>query len=284
MLPIALGMLAVVVPAHATGAYCTMFCIDLGRAPADYEGRVFLQQDVEGYGVNQYVAIMSHPSQWWFEVYAVFFDAVLDDISDAYVSSRSGKRHYFFIEYVSMVLLMLTLMPLLKTCRLPWHEVMMQGNNYEGESGVTVTIRHWLHSMVWWTRRGPEHSIYGGHGLYRSFKNLTLPKLTLAEGGWNYGAWKPYWQVSGPNLFSYSPPRGWTIKKSFDRMLVEETYKAMYEGRPAPSMRVYRQIVRIYGREYVQGPYVSLATRRAFNAAAAIRVASRNADDERSRM
>ena len=82
------------------------------------------------------MTIFSHPSQWWYEVYAVFFEEHLADISDAYVLSRSGRRHYVFIEYVSMVLLMLTLLPLFKNCRMPWHEAIIQGNNYEGEPGA----------------------------------------------------------------------------------------------------------------------------------------------------
>ena len=112
---IALVLLMLVAPAHGTGAYCSVWHVDLGGAPDDYDGHVFLQKHVEDYGVNRYVAIVSHPSQY--EVYAVFFEEDLADISDAYVLSRSGKRHYVFIEYVSMVLLMLTLLPLFKSCR-----------------------------------------------------------------------------------------------------------------------------------------------------------------------
>ena len=102
MMSIVVVLLVFVAPVHGTGAYCSVWHVDLDGAPDDYDGRVFLQKHVENYGVNRYVAIFSHPSQWWYEVYAVFFEEDLADISDAYVLSRSGKRHYVFIEYVQL--------------------------------------------------------------------------------------------------------------------------------------------------------------------------------------
>ena len=64
----------------------------------------------------------------------------LDDISDVYVPMPS--RHYVFIGYVSMVLLVLMLLPLFLSKMLHWREAIIQGNNYPGECGVTVTVRH----------------------------------------------------------------------------------------------------------------------------------------------
>jgi hypothetical protein len=282
MLAVALAVLFLV-PCAGTGAYVSKWLVDLRTAPVDYEGRTLLQKHVNDYGVNQIVSIISHPSQWWFEVYAVFFDKSIDDISDAYVPTRSGNRHYVFIGYLSMVMLMLTLVPLFKKHCLPWHEAMIQGNNYEGEVGVTVTVRHYLHPLVWWARQGVERSIPGRLLLYRTFKQLRLPQFVLAEGGWNYAAWKPYWQLDGPVYFTYSPPRYWTIKDAFNTMLQEETYAASYYGRPEPCMDDFRELVRIYKHEYVQGPYVSLAKRRSFNAVA-IALASRTMKCDRSRM
>ena len=86
-------LLSLVAPVDGTGAYCSAWHVDLADAPDVYDGRVFLQKHVETYGVNRYVAIFSHPSQWWYEVYAVFFEEELGNISDVYVRSRSGKRH-----------------------------------------------------------------------------------------------------------------------------------------------------------------------------------------------
>ena len=111
MVPIALIFLCLFTPADSTGAYVCLCHCDLENVPEDYAGQEFLQMHVDGYGGNRYVAIESHVSQYWFKVYALFLENPIDDIADVYVPLRAGSRHYAFIGYVSMVLLMLTLLP-----------------------------------------------------------------------------------------------------------------------------------------------------------------------------
>ena len=245
-------ILLVAVPVNGTGAYCSLWFIDLADAPYVVP---FLQKHVDGLGMNRYVCLASHPSQYWFKAYGVYLDYGVDDISDVYVRSRAGKRRYVFIDYVTMLALMMTLLPLFQEHCLPWHEAILQSNNFPGEVGLRVTIRHYLHPRVWWLRGDVERSVAGGKALYSEFKKLKLPKFILQ--GYNFAAWRPYWQVTGPTYLAYSPPRTSTIKECFMSMLEEENEKARNEGRAMPSMKIMANLIKIYRRDYVEGPYLS---------------------------
>jgi hypothetical protein len=247
-------------PVHGTGAYCSLWVVDLGGAPDDYVGRELLQKNTPDYGVNRYVCFASHASQYWFRVYGVYFENAIEDVSDAFVPIRSGKRVYKDMGWMSMLLVMLTLFPLFQIYGLPWFEVIVHGYNYDEEDGVRATVRHYVQPRIWWLRVGIERSIGGRMELYKTFMETRLPKFLL-HGDYNFSAWWPYWQVDGPVYFSYCPPLHRTIKECFFAMLAEENEMAAHHGRPMPSKKVLMRLIKIYNRDYVEGRYLTRSER-----------------------
>ena len=73
---------------------------------------------------------------------------------------------------------------------------MAQGNNYRGECGATLTMRHYSQPRLWWRKIGPELSIPNGRDLYSAFLSMKLPRFVI-DGAYNFAAWRPY-EAWGP--------------------------------------------------------------------------------------
>ena len=100
-------LVACVPAATATGAFGSLWVIDLRRAVEPmwpgYELFTVDHPMSSSYGQNEFAMIASHASQYWFEVYGLWVDDpdAIDDVSDVYVAKNRGHRTIKFIGYVS---------------------------------------------------------------------------------------------------------------------------------------------------------------------------------------
>ena len=106
-------------------------------------------QDAD-YGQNEFAMIASHPTQYWFEVYALWVDDAdaVGDVSEVYVAQRRGHRMLKFIGYASFLLIMAKLLPMFMEGLIPWHEAIIHSNDYPGESGCCATVRSYTQNLV----------------------------------------------------------------------------------------------------------------------------------------
>ena len=146
----------------STGAFGTLWLVDLRRdMPAASE---LLTLDHPTYGINKFVMAASHHTQYYYELWAVYLDDVdsIEDPSDVYLKYLRGERRLVWIGSMTFLLFMAKLMPMLMRGTLPWHEIVVQSNDYPNESGCRVTVRSHLEPMAWWLRIGSELSIVAG--------------------------------------------------------------------------------------------------------------------------
>ena len=91
-------LVACVPAATATGAFGSLWVIDLRRAVEPmwpgYELFTVDHPMSSSYGQNEFAMIASHASQYWFEVYGLWVDDpdAIDDVSDVYVAKNRGHR------------------------------------------------------------------------------------------------------------------------------------------------------------------------------------------------
>lgn len=161
--------LAMVAPSMGTGAFGSLWLLDLCNQPEVWDGQQLFQAEHPAYGRNNYVMIASHHSQHWFEVYALYAADAIDDVSDIYCRCHRGGRILQFIGHFSYLLIMAKLLPYLGRGLVPWHETIVQSNDYEGEVGCRVTCRSYLEPWIWWLRVGAETSIDAGARLFKNF-------------------------------------------------------------------------------------------------------------------
>ncbi len=106
----------------AAGAFGSLWLLDLRRA----EHESFTTEH-ESYGWNVFTMIASRPSQYWYEIYAAYFEEsdAIDDPSDIYVRQYRGKRALLFIGYASFILVMAKLLAMFAKGLVPGHEMVI---------------------------------------------------------------------------------------------------------------------------------------------------------------
>ena len=256
------GLLVACVPmAGATGAFGSLCLLDLRRVlePMWPGYELFTAQDAD-YGQNEFALIVSHPTQYWFEVYALRVDDAdaIGDVSEVYVAQRRGRRMLTFISYASFLLIMAKLLPMFMEGLIPWHEAIIHSNDYPGESGCRVIVRSYLQPTVWWLRVGAETSIRAGRMMFQNFKAIKLPRLVLGND-WNYASWKPYFQSAGPRYFAYVPHKSLNFKNVMLKMAMEERYMAQSNPVHAISKNLMKRIAKAYASGYEEGRWLSKA-------------------------
>ena len=247
-------------PSLAAGAFGRLWLVDfrrLSRVPAPFH----IHDDA--YGDNQFAMITSHPSQYWFEVYALWVPCDMDneaDLSDIYVRARVPQRRVRHLGFYSFLLIIATLMPYFLAETVPWHELYVQSNDYDGETGCRVTIRSHLWPTIWWLRIDVEISIPRGRQMLSTFKTIRLPRLLIGSlrlgRDINYAAWKPFYQAQGPRFFHYVPHTD-RIIQNLNSMYTEERIMSEADPYRRISGRKFDQIVRAYSREYEEGRYLT---------------------------
>lgn len=249
--------------ACATGAHVMLWLADLSEMyEEDWPGKSMFFIEHERYGRNRYVFFASHPSQWWLTAYAVHFaNVVLSDISEF---MRTGQKGYSFLGHHSALFIIACLWPLAKKYAMPWMEIVAMGNNYGGESGATVTMRHYLRPSLWWRRVGSELSIPNGLDLYTAFWTMRLPRFVI-NGAYNFAAWHPY-HARGAKLFSYCGPKDWSVKQCFLAMFEEHEAMAKYLNADYEITRsIALQLAQIYKQDYSEGPWLTKEERFSLN-------------------
>ena len=242
----------------ATGAFGTLWLLDLRRTrEPDFPGYELFTTWDRDFGRNVFTMIASHASHHWFEVYGVFVsdpDAICDP-SDIYVRRYRGERHLEFIGYFSFVLIMSKLLPMFAKELIPWHETVVQSNDYKFEGGCRVTVRSYLEPFVWWQRVGSELSIEAGDMMFKNFKAIKLPRLLLGNE-WNYASWCPY-LAFGPRYFWYCPHKTLNFVKTMIQMTEEENYMAKKDPIHAIEPKTMKRIVKAYKHVYAEGPWLT---------------------------
>ena len=144
---LALAMLAQLPMAAPTGAFGSLWLVDLrnvnkGNVPMEDVPSHLLVND-ERYGINDFVMVASHRSQYYYQYWAVYpqGDDDIGDVSDLYHKNQKNKRYMRFIASMTFLLFMAKIAPMLLKSILPWHEVILQSNDYPGEWGCCVTVR-----------------------------------------------------------------------------------------------------------------------------------------------
>ena len=249
--------------ADATGAHVLLWLADLSEMQqTDWQGKAMFFKGHVDYGLNSYVLFASHQSQWWLTAYAVYFPTVtLSDISEL---MRTNAKKTVLLGHYSALFIIACLWPLAKKSAMPWLEIVAQGNNYEGEYGATLTMRHYSQPRLWWRKIGPEMSIPNGRDLYTAFKSMKLPRFVI-DGAYNFASWHPY-LASGPRFFSYCGPKEWTIKQSFLAMFGEHEAMAEHMDHDyAISRSMLYEVAKIYQSDYVEGPWLTKGDRQRLN-------------------
>ena len=147
---------------------------------------------------------------------------------------------------------------------LPWHEMIIQSNDYEGEVGCTVNVRSSMEPLIWFLRVGSETSIIAGKMMFQNFQTIRLPRL-IVRNEWNYSAWKPYYQNSGPSYFVYTPHKTLDFKKTVNQMAIEEDSMAQHDDKHLITKNVLKMIVKAYGWQWEQGRYLSKTEKQILN-------------------
>ena len=259
-------LLSLVVGAHGGGAFGSLWMLDL-RRETTFPGHEIFRVDLPGLGANLFAMISSHASQYWFRVDAVYVEDpdAIDDLSDVYCKNLLGQRTLKFIGYFSFLLIMARLMPMFRKGVVPWHEMIIQSNDYKGEDGCTVNVRSSMEPTIWFLRVGEETSIIAGEVMFQNFKTIRLPRL-IVRNEWNYSAWKPYYQNSGPIYFVYTPHKTLDFKKTVNQMAIEENSMAQHDEHiHFISKNVLKMIVKAYLWEWEQGRYLSKTEKQILN-------------------
>jgi hypothetical protein len=245
------------VPVTGTGAFGTHWVLDVRDPPDDWAGEQLFRASSAKLGPNPFVLIVSHASQYWFKVYGLWAGDDVMDISDIYVRSVRSSRNLTFIGWMSYLFLMSLLLPAITGhgITLPWHEVVIQSNDYPGEDGCRITIRNHAQPRVWWQMRTACTSIPRGSMMLKYFKTLALPRFLVADV-YNFAAWKPYWQVSGPLFFFYMPHKSLVTMDVLEQMREEERYMAKAEPIHDVS-KAWKIIRKAYAMPYEEGAWLN---------------------------
>ena len=255
---------------YATGAHVMLWIADMANVgEAKMADMSMFVQEHAIHGFNRYVMFASHPSQWWLTAYAVWLPMALSDVDDiSCVLCRQNKaglcsRIVSKLGYFSALFIIATLWPSAKKGTMPWLEVVAFGNNYAGEAGAKVTMRHHRWPRLWWNRVDGERSIPNGLDLYNTFTSMNLPRFIVGMGH-NFAAWHPY-HAGGPKFFTFNYSLnyswlcdGWTMKDIFFAMFEEQKTMAENFG---PSYEVSRkkleEVTAIYDTDYEEGAWLT---------------------------
>ena len=149
-------LLAFVSVAEGAGAFGSLWLVDLrGVMGTMWPGYELFTTD---YVFNLFGMISSDSSQHWFAVHGLYVDEpdAIADVSDVYGAFVYGYWTLMFIGFFSFLLLMAKLLPMFADRHLPWHEAIIQSNDYPGEIGCSVTVRSYMQPLVWRLRVGAE--------------------------------------------------------------------------------------------------------------------------------
>ena len=150
-------LLAFVSVAEGAGAFGSLWLGDLrGVMGTMWPGYELFTTD---YVFNLFGMISSDSSQHWFTcVHGLYVDEpdAIADVSDVYGAFVYGYWTLMFIGFFSFLLLMAKLLPMFADRHLPWHEAIIQSNDYPGEIGCSVTVRSYMQPLVWRLRVGAE--------------------------------------------------------------------------------------------------------------------------------
>ena len=260
MLKLCAVLVACVPICGATGAFSSLWLLDLRRAARCWPGYELFTSEHADYGRNDFAMIASHPSQYWFTVHGVYVENpdAIDDVSDIYVARRCGRRTLQFIGYATFILIMAKLLPMFAEGLVPWHEAIIQSNDYPGELGCRVTVRSHQEPMVWWLRVGAELSISAGKEMFQNFMSIKLPRLLIGND-WNYASWHPYFQLAGPRYFCYTPHKTLEFVGTMVNMAEEENYMAKTDPIHAIEPKTMKRIVKAYAPVYTEGRWLTKA-------------------------
>ena len=260
-------LLAFASVAEGTGAFGSLWLVDLRSVMGTmWPGSELFTCEHEEKGVNPFALISSHSSRYWFPIHGVFVDEpdLVFDVSDVYTTRLRGKVTVKFIGYFSFVLIMSKLLPMFADRGfrgLPWHETIVQSNDYRGDIGCSVTVRSYRQPLVWWVRVGAEISISAGSLLFQNFKSIKLPRLIIFNE-WNFAAWKPFFQNEGPLYFAYTPHKSLVYKDTILQMFVEENYMAETNPIHAISKSMMKRLLKRYVWAYEQGRFLDKDEKR----------------------
>ena len=247
--------------AGATGAHVMLWLADLSQMQQeDWPGKAMFVAEHIDYGRNNYVLFATHPSQWLLTAYACYFQPMaLSDISEF---MRQKHKKTVLLGHYAALFIIACLWALAKKFAMPWLEIVAQGNNYKGERGATITMRHYSQPRLWWRKVGPEMSIPNRQDLYTAFLSMRLPRFVI-NGAYNFAAWHPY-EAWGPRFFSYCGPKEWTTKQCFWAMFEAAAAMAKHHKDPkyAISRNMLYEVFKIYQSDYVEGRWLTKAKRQ----------------------
>ena len=250
-------LLSLAMEAKAMGPFGSLWTLDL-RHETIWPGHEIFCLDLPDYGRNLFAMISSHPSQYWFRVDAVYVEHpdAISDVSDVYCKNLRGHRTLKFIGYFTFFLIMAKLLPMFRKGFIPWHEMTMHSNDYPGEVGCTVNVRSSMQPWIWFLRVGAETSIIAGKLMFQHFKTIKLPRLIVGNE-WNFASWKPYFQVSGPAYFVYTPHKTLDFKVTVNQMAMEEDSMAEWDETHAIPRNLKKMIVKAYAWQWEEGRWLT---------------------------
>ena len=242
-----------VVPAMSTGAFATLWAVDLEITPLGGDASLF-QTFHTTLGLSSMLMICSERSQHWYEVWAMWKHGSMHDISDVFALNRA-QRTMVFMGYFSFLYLMSKLWPVLTAPAAQWCETIIQSNDLDFESGVTVTMRHSFNRAIWW-RHWCCEAIPNGLEMMRCFWTIALPKLRIGNV-YAGGPWRPYYQASGPPFFAFMP-KGGGINEALYAMWFEcKVMKIFYGDNYGVSKRFLHLLLAVYDTEFATGRWLT---------------------------
>ena len=166
-----------------------------------------------GGAVNDYLLVVSTPSQYNFDVWAMWAHH-LYDISEAFGIRAYNRRFLGSWNYMHLMSLLCVTGLGIRLCT-PWIEAVVQ--RHPKCDGCLVAIRHHFDERIWWEMRQP---CYFGQPFLSRLCCLVLPPLCDAPH-----AYRPYWQAAGPSIPIYSCHKSQDVMQTMLSMYVPPQQK-----------------------------------------------------------
>ncbi len=186
------------------------------------------------------VILASTASQWFYDVYVSWLPPRME--ISYYTAMESLDRRVNYVGVFSMLQCLFALWPIIGVHGSSWQEIYIYSNDYPGEAGATIHVRHSMFPRHWWKRI--VHSIKNGDEFFYSFWKIHTPPVVTFEHGVNT---KYYTLVAEHALGPLTP-----MMPTVANQTVRDTMATMFLDSVGQSIPVDFEFVVMLGRLYDQ--------------------------------
>jgi hypothetical protein len=184
------------------------------------------------------VILASTASQWFYDVYVSWLPPGMEISS--YTATESRERRVSYIGPFSMLQCLFALWPIIGVHGSSWQEIYIYSNDYPGEAGATIHVRHSIFPRHWWKRI--VYSIQNGDEFFFSFWKIYAPPVVTFAGGVNT---KDYIMVAEHAMGPLTP-----MMPTVANQTVRDSMATMYLDSVGTTIPVHFKFVAMLGRLY----------------------------------